>query len=60
VLVAIFYGGHEHHEPSINLFLEQKRGAVGTAAHCLAELYAVLTGMPGRERASPDEAMLFI
>lgn len=28
--------------------------------HCLAELYAVLTGMPGKDRASPDEALLFL
>ena len=31
-----------------------------TAAHCLAEVYAVLTGMPGKDRVSPDEALLFI
>ena len=26
----------------------------------MAEVYAVLTGMPGNDRASPDEAMLFL
>jgi predicted nucleic acid-binding protein len=31
-----------------------------TAAHCLAEVYAVVTGMQGKDRASPDEALLFL
>jgi predicted nucleic acid-binding protein len=60
VLVASFYGDHEHHAPSIALLAEQRRAAAGTATHCLAEFYAVVTGMPGKERASPDEALLFL
>jgi predicted nucleic acid-binding protein len=60
VLVATFYGDHEHHEASFALFLRQKNQSGFTAAHCLAELYAVLTGMPGTDRASPDEALLFL
>jgi predicted nucleic acid-binding protein len=60
VLVATFYGEHEHHEPSFALFLRQKRHTGCTAAHCLAETYSVITGMPGKERASPDEALLFL
>jgi hypothetical protein len=58
VLVAAFYGAHEHHEPSFDLFLRHNRRSGCTAAHCLAELYAVATGMPGKDRASPDEALL--
>ncbi len=30
------------------------------AAHSLAEVYSVLTGMPAKHRASPDEALLFL
>lgn len=60
VLVATFYGDHEHHQPSLDLFLEQKKSTGCTAAHCLVELYAVVTGMPGKARASPDEALLFL
>lgn len=60
VLVAAFYGDHEHHEPSIILLADQKRATGCTAAHCLAEVYAVLTGMPGKDRVSPDEALLFL
>ena len=60
VLVAAFYDGHEHHESSFDLFSQQQKSAACTAAHCLAEVYAVVTGMPGKDRASPDEALLFL
>jgi predicted nucleic acid-binding protein len=60
VLVAAFYGDHQHHAPSIELFLRQKKTTGCTAAHCLAEIYAAVTGMPGRARASPHEALLFL
>jgi predicted nucleic acid-binding protein len=60
VLVAAFYGDHEHHKPSIALLANQKKSIGCTAAHCLAEVYAVLTGMPGKDRVSPDEALLFL
>lgn len=60
VLVATFYGDHEHHGPSLRLFAELKKQSGSTAAHCLAEAYAVMTGMPGKNRASPNEALLFI
>jgi predicted nucleic acid-binding protein len=60
VLVAAFYDEHEHHEPSFDLFSQQQKSTACTAAHCLAEVYAVVTGMPGKDRASPDEALLFL
>lgn len=60
VLVATFYGDHEHHEESSAVFRRQTRSESFTAAHCLLELYAVVTGMPGKDRASPGEALLFI
>lgn len=60
ILVAAFYADHQHHGPSIALLAEQKPSTGCTAAHCLAEVYSVLTGMPGKERASPDEALLFL
>ena len=60
VLVATFYGQHERHEASFALFLHQKKQNGFTAAHCLAEVYSVLTGMPGKDRANPDEALLFL
>lgn len=60
VLIAAFYDEHEHHEPSFDLFSQQEKSTACTAAHCLAEVYAVVTGMPGKDRASPDEALLFL
>lgn len=60
VLVAAFYGDHEHHAPSVALFVTLDKRSGCTAAHCLAEVYAVLTGMPGKDRVSPDEALLFL
>lgn len=60
VLVAAFYDEHEHHEPSFELFSQQEKSKACTAAHCLAEVYAVITGMPGKDRAGPDEALLFL
>jgi predicted nucleic acid-binding protein len=60
VLAATFYGDHEHHAPSIELFLRHAKRDCCCAANSLAEVYASLTGMPGKHRASPDEAMLFL
>jgi len=60
VLVATFYGDHEHHEPSIDVFLRYKKNEACCALHSLAEVYSSLTGMPGKDRASADEAMLFL
>ncbi|MCX6623736.1 MAG: PIN domain-containing protein [Acidobacteria bacterium] len=60
VLVATFYGDHEHHEPSIELFLRYEKAEACCGAHSLAEVYASLTGMPGKHRASVDETMLFL
>ena len=60
ILVAAFYDEHEHHAPSFDIFLRQEMQTGCTAAHCLAEIYSVLTGMPGKNRATPDEALLFL
>ena len=60
VLVATFYGDHQHHDASIALFSRLKTTIGCTSAQCLAEVYAVTTGMPGRNRAAPGEALLFL
>lgn len=60
VLVATFYADHEHHPPSIDLFLRFGKPQACCAAHSLAEVYATLTGMPGKSRVSGDEALLFL
>jgi len=60
VLVATFYADHEHHPPSIDLFLRFGKRDACCGAHSLAEVYATLTGMPGKRRVSGDEALLFL
>ncbi|MBZ5607620.1 MAG: PIN domain-containing protein [Acidobacteriia bacterium] len=60
VLVATFHGDHEHHPPSIDLFLRFGQQEACCGAHSLAEVFATLTEMPGRRRASGDEALLFL
>lgn len=60
VLVATFYGDHEHHERSIDLFLRFKKSEACCAAHSLAEVYAVLTGMSGKYRVDGDATLLFL
>ena len=60
VLVAAFFADHEHHLPSIDLFLRFGKKDACCGAHSLAEVYATLTGMPGKHRVSGNEALLFL
>ena len=60
VLIATFYGDHEHHGPSLDVFLRFGRKAACCGAPSLAEVYAVLTGMPAPRRVGPDAAGLFL
>ncbi|MBI3941087.1 MAG: twitching motility protein PilT, partial [Acidobacteria bacterium] len=60
VLVATFYGDHEHHDESIQLFLRFEKKDVCCGVHSLAEVYSALTGMPGKARVVGDEALLFL
>lgn len=60
VLVATFYADHEHHPPSIDLFLRFEKKDACCAAHSLAEVYVTLTGMPHKRRVSGNEALLFL
>lgn len=60
VLVATFYGDHEHHGPSLDLFVRFGKKDTCCATHSLAEVYATLTGMPGKRRVGGDAALLFL
>jgi predicted nucleic acid-binding protein len=46
VPIATFYADHEHHAPSIELFLRFAKHESCCGAHSLAEVYATLTSMP--------------
>jgi predicted nucleic acid-binding protein len=60
VLVATFYGDHEHHAPSLDVFLRFGKKDACCAAHSLAEVYATLTAMPAKRRVGGDAALLFL
>jgi predicted nucleic acid-binding protein len=60
VLISTFYGDHEHHASSLDLFLRFGKKDASCGAHSLAEVYATLTGMPGKRRVGEDAALLFL
>jgi len=60
VLVPVFYGDHQHHEASLEVFLEFDKRQLCCGVHSLAEVYASLTRIPGRHRVSGEQAMLFL
>lgn len=60
VLVPVALGDHENHAACLNLFVQHPRSEVCCAAHSLAEVYAVLTKLPGKHRIAPEQAMLFL
>jgi predicted nucleic acid-binding protein len=60
VLVPVFYGDHVHHRASLDLFVQFNPASGCCAAHSLAEVYSTLTRMPGKDRISGDQAMLFV
>jgi predicted nucleic acid-binding protein len=60
VLVPVFVEEHPLHEASLAVFLRSDKKRGSCAAHSLAEVYATLTRLPGKHRASASEAMLFL
>jgi len=60
VLVATFYGDHQHHEASTDVFLRFGKKQACCGAHSLVEVYSSLTRMPGRHRISGEQALLFL
>jgi predicted nucleic acid-binding protein len=60
VLVALFYGDHPHHDPSVRIAERLVEHEGFCSAHSLMEVYSTLTRMPRNFRASPERARLFI
>lgn len=60
VLVPAFYENHIHHQASFAVLadLDPQSGCCG--AHSLVEVFATLTRMPGKDRVSGEQAMLFV
>jgi predicted nucleic acid-binding protein len=60
VLVAAVSVQHVHHAPSLAAYLAGNKNQACCAAHSLAELYATLTRLPGKQRMSCEQALLFL
>ena len=60
VLVPVFFGDHVHHKASLDLFIQFEKTTGCCGAHSLAEVFSILTRMPGKHRISGDQTMLFI
>jgi predicted nucleic acid-binding protein len=55
VLVAALDGHHPHHGPSIALLGTLRKGTAFCAVHSYAEVYAVMSGKPGKPRLRPTD-----
>ena len=60
VLVAAALKHHPHHRRSLAALAETGRQTASCGAHSLAELYAVLTRLPGNGRLDRDQALLVL
>jgi len=60
VLVAAISVQHVHHGPSLAVYLAGNKNQAGCAAHSLAEVYATLTRLPGKQRMSCEQSLLFL
>lgn len=60
VLLSCFIEDHEHHEASLATFLKADKEQGCCGAHSLAEFYATATRLPGKNRLSGEQVMLFL
>jgi predicted nucleic acid-binding protein len=60
VLIPIFIEDHEHHERSLQAFVEADKKRDYCAAHSMAEVYSTMTRLPGRHRLSGEQVLLFL
>jgi predicted nucleic acid-binding protein len=60
VLVATVLAQHPQHSASLTTYRRSDKRTSACAAHSLAELYATLTRLPGKQRMSTDQVLLFL
>jgi predicted nucleic acid-binding protein len=60
VLVAAFWGGHVHHEPSIKLLASASKKDSACGIHTLAEVFAVMTALRVKPLIPPEQGLLFV
>jgi predicted nucleic acid-binding protein len=51
---------HPHHAASLATYRRSEKRTGACAAHSLAELYATLTRLPGKQRMGTDQVLLFL
>jgi predicted nucleic acid-binding protein len=57
VLVASVLVQHPQHGPSLAAYLKTHKATGCCAAHSIAEVYATMTRLPGRQRMSSKQAL---
>lgn len=57
VLIAAVLVQHPHHQPSLAVYLKAEKSNACCAAHSLAEMYATLTRLPGRQRLDGEQVL---
>jgi len=60
VLLPTFLEHHVHHEASLKVFLKADRKESYCGGHSLAELFATATRLPGEDRLSGEQVLLFL
>jgi predicted nucleic acid-binding protein len=60
VLVAAFWGGHVHHQPSIELLASASKKDSACGIHTLAEVFAVMTALRVKPLIPPEQGLLFV
>lgn len=60
VLIPVFVPGHVHHQPSFELFSRATVKSAFCAAHSIAEVYATMTRLPGKHRASGHQVLTLL
>lgn len=60
VLIAAVLVQHPHHQPSLAVYLKAEKSNACCAAHSLAEMYATLTRLPGRQRMSCEQVLQLV
>ena len=59
-MIAAFWGDHADHDTSLRIFSEATRQTDACGIHSLAEVYAVMTGLPVRPMLAPEQVFLFV
>jgi len=60
VLIAAFWRGHIHHEPSLLLVASASRAESACALHSIAEVYSGMTALPVKPPIPSEQAFLFV